>query len=178
MMSRRRLVFALLASLLVLAGSFGGGTAAAAAQSVPGTPTSKVAGKECITRGVPLGAKDPHPIQCFATLSEADAALASMRTTATAEGTTADIEVGWFWVDANAGGARLRMYGPSCSATKNLAGTGWNNIISSAQFFCDGGGSLYDGYLGGDTNYYGYGYHIYIGDFMNDRTSSIRTYPY
>lgn len=44
------------------------------------------------------------------------------------------------------------------------------------ETYCRGGVTLYDGLRSGDINAYGPGYYNYVGDFMNDRASSIGFY--
>lgn len=180
MMSRQRLIFALLAGLLVLAGSFGGGTAAAAAQGVPGTPTNGRAGEHCISQLVRTGAVAPKsglPVmrpqrQCFVTQAEADAAATDLSST------SSSYYLSTVYEHAGGGGAGEDWYADTCALVVDLRGTFWDNRISSINVGCAGGASLYDGYEGGPTNYYGRGWHSYVGDYMNDRTSSIGYYPY
>lgn len=107
-------------------------------------------------------------MQCFSTRQQVSDAVSA----------AGEMTLAIFYKDADAGGGSLTVSGAYCNGNtaEIWTNSAWNDKISSMYNFCDGVTLFDNAYESGANQNYGSGYTNYVGDYMNDRTSSVEFY--
>lgn len=198
---RKRIALALIAVALLIVNAGFSGVAAAPPQGTPGigTPTSKPTTKRCPNgqvTGILVASKmDTGKPQKACYNSAADARAAMMGSGAPVGDSNVTpqnhngccLDLMYMYEGANRTGALSIIFGPGCEIGPVNIYDGFNDVMSSFDMFCYGSpngpftynGGYYihenaDGCYCGRFLFYGSGgYTSYIGDYMNDRASSV-----